>query len=61
VLGCREGLVFGRIARQAEAERAEEFRNGSEAEMNGQTREAEPAVSDNKANTVIDGTSKVNS
>jgi hypothetical protein len=53
--------VFGRIARQAVAERADEFKNGSEAEMNGQPKKAEPAVSDNKANTVIDGTSKVNS
>jgi hypothetical protein len=48
--------VFGRIARQAVAERAEEFKYESEAEMNGQPKKAEPAVSDNKANKVIDGT-----
>jgi hypothetical protein len=29
--------------------------------MNGQPKRAEPAVSDNKPNAVIDGTSKMNS
>jgi hypothetical protein len=53
--------VLGRIPGEAAAKRAKEFENESEAEVNEQSKKAEPAVSDNKPNAVIDETSKMNS